>query len=488
MTTNGSRSFSSGALLSTGALYTTESEQGLLDILRAVHKSSLDQELKNELRNLVFSLQSGETDESALRTALTTAGLLRSGAMPVRTPNPQNVSAGEAPLGHTRMTPQFGVRSTMPSPAVISTPTADISETKEASASNVHHVRVNKIVPQPQPAAVEQPNQASPVTAPEENNPAVTEAAARIKEIKHTINEKVGNPITLIDKDQTIGREYMNALLAALKASNGATTDELQKAMSRLEKAFVNAQALVETSAAVPSAPATSVAPHDASEISKKPAEPTPAPVPPVFAATKESDLVTSPQTVVQAPVPETHTINAANDHTPSSEENNVSVAPEKEAPSGRMISVAKEKQLQQLMQQNRAQTAAAREAEEVSKRAATDPLLLPEITAGLEQLLSEWSLFRSSGFFGTGPNGVAHPLYLTLATLPMASVVAGRFEGATPQVRQSISDYMNGWRYEEGIMHDHSETFEHYLRRVIGHILDKRKRLYATQKSASTT
>ncbi len=31
----------------------------------------------------------------------------------------------------------------------------------------------------------------------------------------------------------------------------------------------------------------------------------------------------------------------------------------------------------------------------------------------------------------------------------------------------------MNGWRYEEGILHQHEETFEHYLRRVIQKILE---------------
>ena len=57
-----------------------------------------------------------------------------------------------------------------------------------------------------------------------------------------------------------------------------------------------------------------------------------------------------------------------------------------------------------------------------------------------------------------------------------MAAVIAGRFEGATPVIKQSITDYMNGWRYEEGIVHEHTETFEHYLRRVIHHILNKKK------------
>jgi hypothetical protein len=101
------------------------------------------------------------------------------------------------------------------------------------------------------------------------------------------------------------------------------------------------------------------------------------------------------------------------------------------------------------------------------------DPLFDTDVDAGLGQLLSEWSLFKKSGFFGTGPHGREHPLFIQLAPLPMAHIVAGRYEGATAEVRQSITDYMNGWRYEQGIIYEQNETFEHYLRRVIKHILD---------------
>ena len=57
-----------------------------------------------------------------------------------------------------------------------------------------------------------------------------------------------------------------------------------------------------------------------------------------------------------------------------------------------------------------------------------------------------------------------------------MATVISGRFEGATPKMRQSIGDYMNGWRYEDGIIHEHGETFEHYLRKVVHHIINKKR------------
>ncbi|MEZ4200440.1 MAG: hypothetical protein R3B69_02510 [Candidatus Paceibacterota bacterium] len=104
------------------------------------------------------------------------------------------------------------------------------------------------------------------------------------------------------------------------------------------------------------------------------------------------------------------------------------------------------------------------------------DDVMAPQVTAGLEQLLSEWKLFKRSGLLGTGPNGIEHPLYKQLAVMPMAAVISGRFEGATPEIKQSITDYMNGWRYEQGVVHQMNEQFEHYLRRVILSILKRQK------------
>ena len=95
------------------------------------------------------------------------------------------------------------------------------------------------------------------------------------------------------------------------------------------------------------------------------------------------------------------------------------------------------------------------------------------EVDAGLQQLLSEWSLFKKSGLFGTGPSGREHPLFLKLAPLQLPLLLAGRFEGSTQDIKQSITDYMNGWRYEQGIVYEKNETFEQYLRRVIRHIID---------------
>ena len=63
------------------------------------------------------------------------------------------------------------------------------------------------------------------------------------------------------------------------------------------------------------------------------------------------------------------------------------------------------------------------------------------------------------------------------ISNLQIPLLLAGRFEGANQEIRQSITDYMNGWRYEQGIIYEQGETFEVYLRRVIRHIIDLQKR-----------
>ncbi|MCA9360882.1 hypothetical protein KC730_03260, partial [Candidatus Kaiserbacteria bacterium] len=106
----------------------------------------------------------------------------------------------------------------------------------------------------------------------------------------------------------------------------------------------------------------------------------------------------------------------------------------------------------------------------------AGDPLYTDEIDQGLQQLLEEWPIFKKSGLFGTGPKGREHPLFIKISGLQIPLLLAGRFEGATQEIKQSVTDYMNGWRYEQGIIYEHGEAFEHYLRRVIRHIIDLQK------------
>jgi hypothetical protein len=96
------------------------------------------------------------------------------------------------------------------------------------------------------------------------------------------------------------------------------------------------------------------------------------------------------------------------------------------------------------------------------------------DVTAGLERLLSEWKLFRGSGMFGTGAGGTDHPLFKRLAPMPMSIVATGSWDSARREEILSIRDYINGWLHEQAITYMPTETFEHYLRRVVKKILDR--------------
>ena len=107
---------------------------------------------------------------------------------------------------------------------------------------------------------------------------------------------------------------------------------------------------------------------------------------------------------------------------------------------------------------------------------AVTVLLMADEVTKGLEELLSEWSIFEKSGIFGLGRHGIEHPLYKKLAVLPMDAIINGPLEGLNPKliatVMGSIKEYVSGWEGDLGIHVDLDETFERYLRRVIATIL----------------
>ena len=61
----------------------------------------------------------------------------------------------------------------------------------------------------------------------------------RIREIKSAVNSQVGNPVNLVDIDNQAGREYMSALLEAMKRLSGGQPGGMEAAMSRLEAAYL---------------------------------------------------------------------------------------------------------------------------------------------------------------------------------------------------------------------------------------------------------
>lgn len=411
----------------------------------------------------------------------------------------------------------------------------------------------------------------------------------RIREIKSLVNERVGNPVNLVDINNEVGREYMAALLDAMKKINSGTS--ATSAMTRLEAAYQQVEQTLDAhdataaaaAAPVPTAPPVAVAtaprseevtpeattsqtpeplptavaptPDTATAVSSAPEpaqtpvpppkesrepafvppeveyvpEPVPVPTPePVAPApmpepapepfpepeplpspeparqsipvTAEGSAVVQPpppEPLPTAPAPESLNIPPS---TPSSTSGKIPVVPagapapvptkrspnEIEAAWGPATDTLRPQVDPSSLAQKVTSVADAKEkfrtpdqlpsAAEVSS-VEGDPLFTKEVDDGLQQLLSEWSLFKKSGLFGTGPKGREHPLFKKIADLQIPLLLAGRFEGATQEVKQSITDYMNGWRYEQGIIYEQGETFERYLRRVIRHILDLQKK-----------
>lgn len=352
-------------------------------------------------------------------------------------------------------------------PVVPATPAATVAPVQVAPAVPL----TKKSIP-PAPVATPPAPAPSPApvaaTAPESAVSSTPEETAknRIAEIKHIVNKAVGNPVHLIDVDNEVGRAYMNSLLEAMKAvptGGPALTDAMQK----LETAFIAVEKILVNAPPVAAKPAMTPVP-----IAKEVAAPPPPAAPLVPPAAPAP--VSSPKIPV-TPVPEANVVPAVPvaEPVPAPIAEPAPVTPS--APPAPATPPVGAQSVAAVAAAQAVQTEAKAAAEPTPVVENSDPLQSDSISAGISQLLSEWKLFKSSGMFGTGPSGIEHPLYKELQHLKMNLIITGRFEGATPEVRQSITDYMNGWRYEQGMTHEMQETFETYLRRVIKSILDKR-------------
>jgi hypothetical protein len=504
---------------SSGSSFDLHSQAGVMSLLAAIRGSQLSATIKNELRDLVFLYTNGGGDNSvrlALEQKLATHHITP--IVPVAKPAPE-AAAKPAPVlsfGSSRPAPVFKQKPvSAPAPKVPKTPEPVAVPDPAPAPIPVSPTEVKVTVqsapataPTPIPAPV--PEVSKPQPAPEAPAPVIPPAPApapaaaapvenieylnRIREIKSAVNSRVGNPVNLVDINNDVGREYMNALLDAMKRLSGGTGG-IVPAMARLETAFKAVEVAVaehdKNGGAKPApAPQPTVAPTP--EVSKPAVEPvstpkpiesfsstpspeparefvvrptipksTPAPIPAPAPA-----LAPKPQPV-PAPAPEK--IVSGFDSMPTS-------APEvkpQPAPAPAPVS-----EIHSVVTDAKIMTPSDLPApESVATSITGDPLMTREIDDGLEQLLSDWSLFKKSGLFGTGPHGREHPLFKKIAGLPIPLLLAGRFEGSTQEIKQSITDYMNGWRYEQGIIYEQGELFEHYLRRVIKQILDLQKK-----------
>ncbi|MCD5381208.1 MAG: hypothetical protein LR008_01380 [Candidatus Pacebacteria bacterium] len=568
-------------------VFDLDSQNGVMRLLASVRASEITTEQKNELRDLVFLYVNGGKDESVritLEQKITAYAIKLSATPEVET----DATAAPHPVfGTSRPAPSFSpTADSIAAVAEIDKSTPEQISVTEAAAVKIVEPELEPVpeiqpvsepeIVAPPPPSVSMPAPESvvaptpdvvpvpePAVAPESVTPPVAEVVTaspspevshdsaqnlkRIKEIKSIVNDKIGNPVNLVDINNEVGREYMGALLDAMKKLNTGTST--LSAMKRLEDSFLQVQNTIEEHSKNQSpAPIAENKVVEQAEVSKPKikveipvkqepvAEPMPipaAPEPVIEAPVKQEPTVEvpspaaavpevivetpvvpdpEPEAVVETPlepvhVPELKT-QAVETPVPAPAPNNLPVAepvaapiiektepaPEAETevesswcaatdtPDSVEASDDKDRQVKvaslaeaeiKLNTLDKLPTASSLDTSTVEG----DPLFTKEVDSGLNQLLMEWSLFKKSGLFSTGPKGSEHPLYKKISELQIPLLLAGRFEGATQEIKQSITDYMNGWRYEQGIIYVQGENFDHYLRRVIRHILDLQKK-----------
>ncbi len=527
-----------------------DSEPGVMAVLASIRAGQLSPAEKNELRDLVFAYTNGGRDSSVRIALLHKLNSHKIEPAPIKLKTPP---APTLEFGTYRPTPSFKKPTlkavevnpepvvTVPTPSATEVAQIKVEDTKkpESATTTTSVAPVGKIEPAPTQAPIPAPTPeesevkptvssqikvetptpiptpnptpvATPAPAPATLSPEVDVSYLnRIREIKTAVNSRVGNPVNLVDIDNTVGREYMNALLEAMKKLSSGAVSEMGKAMERLETAFQAVEItldkhdsnLVKTEPPLPTVVYKPQAPVSAVQVEPvldtRVTPPTPLPnlepvssMPKVDTAPKPVEEILPPKPMViepeEAPLPVRPVIAEVPSYLI---ETPVKPPPEPEPvrapmqPMQPMVPVyiepeqeakAEGKSLVDLTDVNNIPVK-VEQTETVNTVVGGNKAeyFTPEVDAGLQQLLSDWSLFKKSGLFGNGPTGREHPLYKKIADLNVPLLLAGRFEGATQEIRQSITDYMNGWRYEQGIIYKPGETFEIYLRRVIRHILD---------------
>lgn len=522
-----------GSLSSTGqSVFDYETQAGITHLLASVRASELSSAQKNDLRDLVFLYSNGGKDKRVLVSLEQKISEYNLQAVPKKIVSSQ-ASAEQPTIGKFRSAPTFGASHNAADVPPTPPKKVDFSEDKtwqrEIKVTTEPEIVPAQSNPTPLPTAVpetpeptlEAPSVPSePVAAPDKSAPSPDnqqQALERIREIKTLVNEKVGNPVNLVDIDNTVGREYMGALLDAMKKLN--TGSSAVSAMARLEKAFVAVEETLKNRTQNPAPKEAVVEPSPEPVKIEVASEPATVPTPIESQAPDvvlEPVVITAPEPLVSEVVPDVPQPEEIVPDVPQPEGNvparssrlqikdidsSVKIASTPvainssikevephivESTSGwdsvessnvepKPVSASGIKPLASLADLSQPTQSSAPKEPEVQKMPG-DSLHTSEIDNGLEQLLGEWQIFKKSGIFGTGPSGREHPLFKKMAPLQIPLLLAGRFEGATQEIKQSVTDYMNGWRYEQGLIYEQGEVFEHYLRRVIKHILDLQK------------
>jgi hypothetical protein len=514
----------------TSPAFDLHSWQGLTQVLKLGKESLKDPHAYAEFRNLVleYAQQGGDAEiRKKIDATIATFGSAKMPAaerempgvsVPVRATTVSDVAPErasektevEVKIKETpkivspstrRIEPKFVSPVVEPAPLLVPKEEGPAPETITETAvpvqAPVPHETVSPAAPAPVPEVVPAPvPQATPAPVAQPASSPVggafktlDEHKARIAEIKRIVHARVGNPAMLIDTYNENGKKYMQALLSALKATGGGGAEGVDAAMANLESAYETLMKSESVSQPEPE----EVAEEEELKVPEVRihAEMKEDPLPP--AAEKEEEVALTEEEEVPAPAPlpsrtpQEKVIRQVDEKIltvmqgmQKEKTNENAYAPfyaepkESSASSSKSFTGANRHVLRGV---------GKRPLEEVKKETGVDPLQVSikqtelsslEITETLHQLLAEWNIFHGSGLFGMGPSGAEHPLYKTLAPLSMGEVIAGRWEGSNHKLTKIIKQYVDAWRHEQGIAYVITETFEHYLRRVVQRILKR--------------
>ena len=220
---------SAGSLPVNGnAVFDFESQAGVMHLLASIRTSEISAQQKSELRDLVFLYTNGGKDQTVRLSLEQKIAAYRVTPAPKKTaPASAQPVPPQPTIGKYRVAPTFTpapVATLAPEPAPsIPAFTAEPAWTPQPPAQPAP---VATPAPEPAPAPAPEPVVAPPpvVEQPAVSVADVGEYLTRIREIKAAVNEKVGNPVNLVDINNEVGREYMGALLDAMKKLNSGTT------------------------------------------------------------------------------------------------------------------------------------------------------------------------------------------------------------------------------------------------------------------------
>jgi hypothetical protein len=229
-----------------------KSWQGLTLVLKVARESNLAPSAYAEFRNLVLEYAQQKGTDVELKKKIDAIIATFDDLEHRKKSEEGGVEAGDSAQHHRRhgrrLVPTFSLRpprevDPVPVPAPGASEPVVVPQENVPTPTPTHDAPPVAVTPVEKVVATAEPVADVLPTRVEETKSApvlrsVEEHKVRILEIKRHINSLVGNPATLMDKGNQIGREYMVALLGALKATNPGGTQMLDGAMETLEGAY----------------------------------------------------------------------------------------------------------------------------------------------------------------------------------------------------------------------------------------------------------